>query len=41
MTVEEKYRQTEVGLIPSDWDVKALSEIVKSFQLGGNYAKIK
>ena len=32
-----EYKQTEVGLIPSDWEVKPLSEIVNSFQLGGNY----
>jgi len=38
MEVREGYKNTEVGVIPEDWEVKALSEIVKSFQLGGNYA---
>ncbi|MDC0467527.1 restriction endonuclease subunit S [Bacteroidia bacterium] len=32
-----KYKQTEVGLIPEDWEVITLSDAVKKFQLGGNY----
>jgi type I restriction enzyme, S subunit len=28
--VAEKYKQTEIGLIPNDWDVKKLSEIGES-----------
>lgn len=31
------YKQTEVGLIPEDWEVLSLNEIILSTQLGGNY----
>lgn len=35
--VEPGFKQTEVGLIPQEWSAPALGEIVRSFQLGGNY----
>jgi type I restriction enzyme, S subunit len=31
------YKQTEVGVIPEDWDTPELGEILSSMQLGGNY----
>ncbi len=31
------YKQTEVGVIPEDWDAPELGDILKSMQLGGNY----
>ncbi len=31
------YKQTEVGVIPEDWDSPELGDILKSVQLGGNY----
>jgi type I restriction enzyme S subunit len=31
------YKQTEVGVIPTDWDTPELGDILKSMQLGGNY----
>jgi type I restriction enzyme S subunit len=33
--VAEKYKQTEVGLIPSDWEVKKLNEITNITRLAG------
>jgi restriction endonuclease S subunit len=35
MKLAEKYKQTEVGLIPSDWDVKPLGLIVDKIISGG------
>lgn len=32
------YKQTELGEIPEDWEVKPINEIVIGTQLGGNYA---
>lgn len=31
------YKQTEVGLIPGNWDTPELGKILTSMQLGGNY----
>lgn len=31
------YKQTEVGVIPEDWDVYSVGDIVQRSQLGGNY----
>ncbi len=31
---ETKFKQTEVGLIPSDWEVKSLSEITTRITVG-------
>lgn len=31
------YKQTEVGVIPQDWEVKPLSSVLKKGRLGGNY----
>ena len=31
------YKQTELGLIPEDWEVKKLGEILKEYSLGCNY----
>ena len=36
-TVPAGYKQTEVGVIPEDWGVYSISEVVKRTQLGGNY----
>ena len=30
--IKEKYKQTDVGLIPSDWDAKELGQVVKLSQ---------
>jgi type I restriction enzyme S subunit len=32
------YKQTEVGVIPEDWEVKSLGSILRKGRLGGNYA---
>lgn len=37
MEVKAGYRQTEVGVIPEDWEVKALESILNRGRLGGNY----
>jgi len=37
MVIKEGYKLTELGIIPSDWQVKTLGEILHSNQLGGNY----
>jgi len=37
MELKAGYKQTEVGVIPVDWDAITLSEILRSMQLGGNY----
>ena len=31
------YKQTEVGIIPQDWETPELGEVLSSTQLGGNY----
>ncbi len=31
------YKQTEVGLIPEDWEVKSLGAVLRKGRLGGNY----
>jgi type I restriction enzyme S subunit len=36
-TVGKGYKQTELGLIPKDWALKKLKDILLSTQLGGNY----
>jgi type I restriction enzyme S subunit len=35
--IPKGYKQTEVGVIPSDWEVKKLREILQNSKLGGNY----
>ena len=35
--VKQGYKNTSVGIIPIDWEVKTLGEIIDSTQLGGNY----
>lgn len=35
--VPKGYKQTEVGVIPEDWECLGLGEVLKSTQLGGNY----
>jgi type I restriction enzyme S subunit len=35
--VPNGYKQTTIGLIPSDWEVKKLREIILEAKLGGNY----
>ena len=32
------YKQTEVGVIPEDWDAKPLGSVLSKGRLGGNYA---
>lgn len=32
------YKQTEVGVIPEEWDVKTLGSVLSKGRLGGNYA---
>lgn len=36
-TIPAGYKQTEVGVIPEDWDVYSVGDIVQRSQLGGNY----
>lgn len=31
------YKQTELGVIPEDWSVKSIAQIVERVRLGGNY----
>ena len=31
------YKQTEVGVIPEEWEVKTLREVLNKGRLGGNY----
>jgi type I restriction enzyme S subunit len=38
MEVRPGYKQTEVGVIPEEWDVKTLGSILSKGRLGGNYA---
>lgn len=38
MEVRPGYQQTEVGVIPEEWDVKTLGSILSKGRLGGNYA---
>jgi len=37
MEVKAGYKQTEVGVIPKDWDAPELGHILKATHLGGNY----
>ena len=37
MKNKELYKDTEVGRIPVDWEVKRLGEVVQNARLGGNY----
>jgi len=37
MAIKKGYKQTDTGIIPEDWEVKRLKEILASYQLGGNY----
>lgn len=36
LVVEKKYKQTEVGLIPEDWEVRKLEEVVKGVSYGSS-----
>lgn len=38
MGVRPGYKQTEVGVIPEDWEVKPLGSVLNNGRLGGNYA---
>lgn len=38
MEVKPGYKQTEVGMIPVDWEVKPLSIVLVKGRLGGNYS---
>ena len=35
--LQSGYKRTEVGVIPEDWDVKMLHEVLRRGHLGGNY----
>jgi type I restriction enzyme S subunit len=37
-TTTTGFKQTEVGPIPEDWEVAAIGDVLKSGELGGNYA---
>jgi type I restriction enzyme S subunit len=37
VSIKPGYKQTEVGLIPEDWEDLELGRLLKSTQLGGNY----
>lgn len=36
--VPKNFKQTDIGQIPIDWEVKELAEILDTTQLGGNYS---
>jgi type I restriction enzyme S subunit len=36
--VRPGYKQTEVGVVPEDWDVKPIRDVLREGRLGGNYA---
>ena len=38
MELKQGYKQTEVGVIPEDWETVKIEFIIKSTQLGGNYS---
>jgi len=38
MEVKPGYKQTEVGMIPEEWDTKPLGSVLSKGRLGGNYA---
>lgn len=38
MAVKTGYKQTEVGIIPEEWDAVPLNTVLKKGRLGGNYA---
>ena len=37
MDIKRDFQKTEIGEYPTDWNIKELSVILKSTQLGGNY----
>jgi type I restriction enzyme, S subunit len=37
MVIRSGFKQTDVGVIPKEWDTFALGELLYSMQLGGNY----
>jgi type I restriction enzyme S subunit len=37
-TIKLGYKQTEVGVIPEEWEVKPLRNVLKKGRLGGNYS---
>lgn len=37
VTIKKGYKQTEIGIIPEDWEILELKEVLNSIQLGGNY----
>jgi type I restriction enzyme S subunit len=37
MELRAGFKQTDVGLIPEDWEVKPLSDVLSKGRLGGNY----
>jgi type I restriction enzyme S subunit len=38
MEVKAGYKQTEVGVIPDEWEAKSLASVLSKGRLGGNYA---
>ena len=37
MNIPKGFKQTEVGVIPDDWEAVDFSDLISSTQLGGNY----
>src|SRR6478672_11509004 len=37
MEVNPGYKQTEIGIIPEDWEAKPLRSVLSKGRLGGNY----
>jgi len=37
MELRPGYKKTEIGVIPEDWEVLALKQVLTSLELGGNY----
>jgi type I restriction enzyme, S subunit len=38
MGLIKRYKKTEIGVLPEDWEVKPFASVVKKVRLGGNYA---
>ena len=35
--IKKGYKQTDIGVIPEDWEARSLGSIITKTQLGGNY----
>ena len=37
-SIPKGYKKTELGVIPEDWEIKRMDEVINGCILGGNYA---